>query len=277
MRHGRAAGTAIAAALVATTIVGVAQARPSPPAAVPVLLYHQLGEPSVYSVSVASFRTQLEYLKAHEYRTITPAQYAAWLRGGTLHVRKPILITFDDGIASEAKASPLLARDGFRAVMFVVTGFATHDGYWLGWHALRSLRTSGRWEFAFHAGAHGHVKLHTSCPYFYTCELPHETFAAYKSRVRHEVANGEATLTARTPGWSRVAWAAPFDAAGQFPAESNDPRIPAWVSRFFARRFAVVFVEERKAGRHRRYRFQVTSRTSLAAFAAALSDPAFRR
>ena len=53
---------------------------------------------------------------------------------------RPILITFDDGFASQAKAGPELAARGFSAVLFVVTGFASGPSrYWMSWDQLRRL------------------------------------------------------------------------------------------------------------------------------------------
>ena len=282
MRPAHAGAAAVSAAAFALAGCGSSSeaAKPAPARtdAVPVLLYHQLGERSPYSVALDDFRAQLDELRDRGYRTISLAQYQAWLAGSPLPVSRPILITFDDGFASQAKAGPELAARAFSAVLFVVTGFASGPSrYWMSWDQLRRLEATGRWELAFHAGAHGHVPLHSPCKDFYVCRLPGESLAAYERRVTEEVAAGTRVLSRQIPGWSHVAWAAPYDAAGQFAGDSNDPRIPGWVSRFFADRFSVVFLEDRARGLNRRYRFQVKGSTTLTDFRAALGDAAFGR
>ena len=93
---------------------------------------------------------------------------------------------------SEQAWDPLLQKYGFKAVMFVITGFADNttpgdaDPNNMRWTDIRKLAANGRWEIAFHAGGYGHgdayatgssillgpgqkLSLPPACINFYTC------------------------------------------------------------------------------------------------------------
>jgi hypothetical protein len=252
-------------------------------ASIPVLLYHQISTTDgFYATPPANLSAQLSYLKQQGYSAITVDQYVQWLRvTGTAPVPKPVLITFDDGFTSHLTAADsILAQNGFRAVDFIVTGWAdASDRYYLSWSDIRQLQATGRWEMAFHAGQYGHVQLAQTCKYFYTCELSGESFDAYQTRVTGEVDAGIGRMNAEASGWNTLSWAAPFNEAGQFTSssETNDTRIPPWVCNFFAGRFSVVFLEDDNTGCNRRYRYEVNSGTTLSQFSGALSKAAFAR
>ena len=138
---------------------------------VPVLNYHGITgpldpAPDVYDESPAQADAELAYLKANGYQSITVEQYQAWLQTGALPagVTKPVLITVDDGLTDELAWDPLLQKYGFKAVLYVVTGFAdnTTPGdndpiAHMSWTQIQTLSRNGRWQIAFHAGLDGHA------------------------------------------------------------------------------------------------------------------------
>ncbi len=96
----------------------------SAPDPVPILLYHSLDESgSDLSLSPREFRRQMAWLHRHNYRVYTVAEYAVALAGSGLQ-RPAAVITFDDGYTNFlTHARPVLERYGFRAAIFIQTGY----------------------------------------------------------------------------------------------------------------------------------------------------------
>lgn len=91
---------------------------------VPVLMYHHV-TPAGGDINVTPehFRDQLAWLRRHDYRSLTCAEFAAHL-GGRPAPARSVLITFDDGyLDNYVHAWPLLREYGFHAVIFVVTSW----------------------------------------------------------------------------------------------------------------------------------------------------------
>src|SRR6202042_497423 len=86
------------------------------------------------------------------------------------------------------------------------------------WAQLRAL-PAAQWSFAFHAGARGHnvtFPQNTGCTFFYPCQLPTETDAAYEARVTGEITAGRLAVSAGLG--SRVnttMWAVPWNDLAQ--------------------------------------------------------------
>jgi hypothetical protein len=298
---------------------------------VPVLNYHGIETtPSdVYEITPVEADAQLKYLHDNGYQSIDLEQYKTWLDTGALPagVVKPVLITVDDAVADQLPWDPLLQTYGFKAIMFVITGFAnnltpgdTDPAMNLSWAQIQALAANGRWEMAFHAGLYGHgdsygaggetingASYPAACPYFYTC-LPStggvtESFASYQASVQNDISAGIAELKANVPSASLLAWAAPFNDAGQWTNLYNDPattdpmtvsQVQAWFPGYIASVFPIVFTQTNPitfaqasgqvpgsagslSGFGRRYRLEIQTGTTLADFAAALNDPAFAR
>jgi hypothetical protein len=291
----------------------------------PVLNYHEINPPDgydIYDQTPAEADQQLSYLKANGYTSVTLSQYNQWLGGANIGVAKPVLITVDDGLNSEQAWDPLLKKYGFKAVMFAITGYADNttpgdaDPNNMSWATLQSLAANGRWEIAFHAGAYGHgdsydsgakignASYTTACPYFYTClsqtttgigrtrKTTTESVSAYRAAVMLEVTQGLAELKQKIPNASLLAWAAPFNDAGQWTNLYNDPSggAQSWFPGYMASKFPIVFTQTNPVtygqasgtvgsltAYGRRYRFEVHTDTTISQFAAALTDPAFAR
>lgn len=90
----------------------------------PILVYHQLGTPppaapypSLY-VSHSDFKQEMAWLHRQGYQAITLDEMInAWHHGGTLP-SKPIVITFDDGVVSQATFAPsVLSKYGWPGVL----------------------------------------------------------------------------------------------------------------------------------------------------------------
>src|ERR1035437_4152684 len=83
----------------AALLPSVAAAESTSVNTIPVLLYHGIVSPhdkAENSVTLTAFRSQMRYLHAQGYQTISPEQYVQWEEGKHPELPlKPILITFD--------------------------------------------------------------------------------------------------------------------------------------------------------------------------------------
>lgn len=102
----------------------------------PVLMYHHFeadgpcGADSV--VSGERFREQLLALRAAGYTAVDPFEVADFVEKGTPLPDKPVLITMDDGYASNLEvAAPILEECGMKATVFAIgatVGRTTYPG-----------------------------------------------------------------------------------------------------------------------------------------------------
>jgi peptidoglycan/xylan/chitin deacetylase (PgdA/CDA1 family) len=232
---------------------------------------------SMTNVSQHQFYDELNWLYSHGYRTVTTDQYVKWSAGQhVLLPAKPVLLTVDDGIANfYAGATPVLRHFAYTMVSMVVSGFAqaatdgdpAYKGWDATWTQLRNL-PADTWEFAFHAGPRGHAATGASCPYFYSCQRPGESAAAFQERIAADIDQGIAAekreLGDRV---NTTMWAVPFNDLAQDPGEPQSGAEPArWLQEYAAKRFAVVFVDGTTTRTGQYYRYEVHGPDSLAFF-----------
>jgi peptidoglycan/xylan/chitin deacetylase (PgdA/CDA1 family) len=127
-----------------------------------ILMYHSLDETgSPISIAPRIFARHLDRLHGTGY-TVLPLGEAL-----TTRASGPIAaLTFDDGYASVHEvAAPMLARVGWRATLFAVSGYIGSDNQWPGqagfvppaplltWSQLQALSGAG-WEIGGHTRTH---------------------------------------------------------------------------------------------------------------------------
>lgn len=153
------------AAIAAVAIVVPTAATPRT-LAVPILMYHRVGqvmagEPAItraLTVATSVFAAQMEWLKRSGFHAITLRElYDALEHGGPLPPH-PIAITFDDGYRDVLwNAAPLLHRLHMPATDFVISGRVDdRDPSFLSWPELRRLEGMG---FAIGSHTVHHLEL----------------------------------------------------------------------------------------------------------------------
>ena len=101
-------------------------------ARVPVLMYHHLtdGAQNSATITPALFREHIQALSDAGYQTVSLAELRAYVSEGAPLPEKPVLITFDDGYASNYElAYPVLKEFGMKAAIFVIGSSVGKDTY----------------------------------------------------------------------------------------------------------------------------------------------------
>ena len=133
-----------------------------------ILSYHSLDDHGTgISVPPLLFEKQMAALAADGCRTLTMAQVADHLAARRPFPPRAVAITFDDGFASVGTlAAPILARHGFTATVYAITGMIGRTTRWtaygaalpplplLDWPALKALHRQGI-EIGAHTITHG--------------------------------------------------------------------------------------------------------------------------
>ena len=128
--------------------------------AIPILLYHSISNtasPSYRSWAVRPerFAEQLEYLHKNSYVALTVSQLVRLIRQPNSFPRRPVVITFDDGLADfYTGALPTLQRYELPATLYITTDYVGQTSRWLdnagegerpmlSWHQIQELELSG--------------------------------------------------------------------------------------------------------------------------------------
>jgi peptidoglycan/xylan/chitin deacetylase (PgdA/CDA1 family) len=118
---------------------------------VPVLCWHQIRAPTSadgadarpYIVSPRRLPEQLDALNRAGFTPVGGEALASHVLRGTRLPPKPVLLTFDDGFASQyTRALPILRRHHFVATFFVMTVVPDKPG-WLSRREVRALDHAG--------------------------------------------------------------------------------------------------------------------------------------
>jgi biofilm PGA synthesis lipoprotein PgaB len=237
--------------------VSVALPQRSPALPVPayrdgvlVLCYHDLTTRphNEYTVAPRAFAAQMAALKQAGFHTIDAEDFARFEAGEEVRLpSRPLLITFDDGAKGTwVYADRVLARLGFQATVFLITGdVGHHQPYYLDWPEVEAMRETGRWSFGSHtAEGHGLVAADNSGDTgpFLTNRLwlPHEdrleTLGEYRVRVSADLDRSIEEVVAH--GLPRPSlFAFPFSAVSE---PTNDPIIGPLLLRLLSTRFSAL-------------------------------------
>ncbi|MDR3680038.1 MAG: polysaccharide deacetylase family protein [Flavipsychrobacter sp.] len=131
---------------------------------VPVLCYHQVRDwgkddsktARTFIMPVALFSAEMQMLHDSGYHTISADQLIAYVTTGALLPAKPVVLTFDDGTASQYEnALPELNKYGFKAVFFIMTVVLDKKNY-LSKNQVKKLTNEGH-EIGCHTWDHHNV------------------------------------------------------------------------------------------------------------------------
>jgi poly-beta-1,6-N-acetyl-D-glucosamine N-deacetylase len=262
MRGGLRAATGLAfmAALVITAIVWVAAshpydpsqqaawvapadpaaalaapAAPAYPSAVVSITYHAVSDtnPAFTAVTPELLSEHLAALKAAGFHTIRLRDLERLVAGQPVRLpAKPLLLTFDDGVASDwTLVDPLLKAYHFTALAFIITSRVAPPGkpsYYLSTREIQQMAATGRWDLGCHTD-----KLHYyapvpggTAPALTNRILVHgkeETVAQWRTRVSADLARCQAFFR-RVVGHPATAFAYPFggpSSGGNVPGVAN--------------------------------------------------------
>lgn len=137
--------------------------------AIPILLYHSIATDITagfrpWTLAPAVFDAHMGYLHENAYSPLTITQLVQTMRTGKPLPTKPVLISFDDGLADFYEvALPSLKRYSIPATLYVVSGYIGSTSRWLASEG-ESLRRMLTWQQIREAeragmeiGAHTHT------------------------------------------------------------------------------------------------------------------------
>lgn len=136
---------------------------------IPVLCYHQIHNwltsdsksARMYILAPEKFRLQMQLLADSGYHAITPDELLNYYDKNTELPSKPVLITFDDGTASEfVNAVPILKQYHFTAVFFIMT-VALNKNFYMSSQQVKTLSDEG-FAIGCHTWDHHDVRDYTN-------------------------------------------------------------------------------------------------------------------
>ncbi len=225
---------------------------------VPILLYHGIldGPNDGFSITQSEFNDQMINLKKAGYTTVDMQQYLDFINGKILLPEKSIMISFDDGRKdSYYRGDPILHALGFKAVMFLTSGYSIVDGsrYYLDRHELLTMNSSGRWDIEAHADYAGTNQIFvdskgTTENFFGHLKwLPKEnrleTLEEYRVRVTSEFSTVKSRLTTLLGKGAINTLSFPF---GDYAQPNADRRLEPVLLGEAAKYFQQVYVQFRK-------------------------------
>jgi peptidoglycan/xylan/chitin deacetylase (PgdA/CDA1 family) len=124
----------------------------------PILVYHEIRTQGATPpdgetvISLERFEAQMRYLHEQGYRTLRMDEVMAFL-GGRPFEGKVVAIHFDDGWKSVQQALPILARYGFAASFWIITGTGIGEPH-MDWGEVEALAQHPHLEVFSHTMTH---------------------------------------------------------------------------------------------------------------------------
>ncbi len=144
------------------TLVGAEQHAPGTPAFT-ILVYHRFGAAASNEMTIrtSTFRSQLEYLKAHHYPVVPLRDVIAYLRGkGPQPPASAVVITADDGHRSvRTDMLPLVKQFGVPVTLFIYPSAISNASYAMTWADLDGLRATRLFDVESHTYWHPNFKI----------------------------------------------------------------------------------------------------------------------
>ncbi len=124
---------------------------------IPILMYHNIDNiDTTYYVNLTNFASQMSWLNASGYHTITDVEYYNWTQGKFIMPTNPIMLTFDDGKTNTyTNAAPIMDVYGYKGVIGIVTGLVPSGASTtnMNWTQINEL-IDKNWSIASHSQTH---------------------------------------------------------------------------------------------------------------------------
>jgi peptidoglycan/xylan/chitin deacetylase (PgdA/CDA1 family) len=205
--------------------------------------------PEATTIATERFADDLRMLVAAGYRTVTPAQVAAWHAGRAALPANAVLLTFDGGrMDTTLNAAPIVRRLHLKATVFMIGGaYRQAPVFYASPDQLRSLEHDG-WSIEAHAiSGHGSVGVGGGrrLPYLAARKVDHgslESLRAFGARVSEDYREAKlaAERVARAPV---IAYSWPFGAYGA-DHRTNDSATARINLRLARARYALGFNDD---------------------------------
>ena len=218
-----AAAAVSLAALLAVNASAAHTAVPADGVSLPVIMYHsmlkeqkRLGK---YVVSPDTFESDLRYLRANGYRTVTVQDLVDYVHTQKPLPKKPVMLTFDDGYYNNyTYAYPLAKKYGAKLVIAPIGYYtdlfsqqdADHPNYsHLTWEEISEMMSSGLVEFQNHS-----YNLHGTAGRLGAQKRRWESTDAYAALLRSDVGKMQQKMKENT-GYSPIAFIYPYGASSR--------------------------------------------------------------
>ena len=136
---------------------------PTTPPSFTILVYHRFGAVASNEMTIrtSTFRSQLQYLKAHHYPVVPLREVIAYLRGkGPQPPASAVVITADDGHRSvETEMLPLVKEFGVPVTLFIYPSAISNASYAMTWADLDGLRATHLFDVQSHTYWHPNFKI----------------------------------------------------------------------------------------------------------------------
>jgi peptidoglycan/xylan/chitin deacetylase (PgdA/CDA1 family) len=118
---------------------------------IPILLYHHINTLPVHmskamrrwSLSTERFKSQLDWVKTHDFHPVTMEQLIAHIRHGADLPPKPIVLTFDDGLKEHySVVFPILEKYHYVGTFFIITDSVGHSAF-MKWPQILQMSAAG--------------------------------------------------------------------------------------------------------------------------------------
>lgn len=196
---------------------------PSDGVKLPIIMYHsmlkeqkRLGK---YVVSPDTFESDLRYLQANGYCSVTVQDLIDYVHTQKPLPEKPVMLTFDDGYYNNyTYAYPLAKKYGTKLVIAPVGYYtdlfskqdADHPNYsYLTWGEISEMMSSGLVEFQNHS-----YNLHGTCGRLGVQKRWWESSTAYAALLQSDVGKMQAEMKENT-GYLPIAFVYPYGASSK--------------------------------------------------------------
>ncbi|MCL2068332.1 MAG: polysaccharide deacetylase family protein [Oscillospiraceae bacterium] len=122
---------------------------------IPVIMYHSITavRSTPWIISPAALEEDLRYLSQNGYTAVFAEDLIEYVYGEGMLPKKPVLLTFDDGMQNNLDILPLLEKYDMRIVLSIIGETSSEDpehSAHLSWDGIRRMLDSGRVEIANH-------------------------------------------------------------------------------------------------------------------------------